>query len=269
MNEEKRVVVVRDKESVVVRGIERKLKENEYFVFMSGIAEDEIRGNVERAAMFITYLPADIIDNIKEIRRLETMCSLISEGKRRMVVIGEKKYHDELLAKVPAIRAHPWIDRPLDMDELMSVMEGELNRKDEPVVAPVVDDAASSKGEKRILVVDDDPAYARMVREWLKDIYKVDIVTAGMQAITFLAKNKVDMILLDYEMPIADGPQVLEMLRSEPAMADIPVIFLTGVGDLESVKRVMALKPQGYILKSTTKEDLRNTIKTNFEKLSS
>jgi CheY-like chemotaxis protein len=85
-----------------------------------------------------------------------------------------------------------------------------------------------------------------------------------MQAITYLVNNRVDLILLDYEMPIVDGPQVLEMLRSESATKDIPVIFLTGVGTRESVTRVMALKPSGYILKTTTREDLRNKLKEFF-----
>ena len=63
-------------------------------------------------------------------------------------------------------------------------------------------------------------------------------------------------ILLDYEMPVVDGPQVLQMLRQEPATQKIPVVFLTGVGTREGVERVMALKPDGYILKSTTKDKL-------------
>ena len=60
----------------------------------------------------------------------------------------------------------------------------------------------------------------------------------------------------DAEILVVDGPQILEMLKSEPELADIPVVFLTGVGTRESIERVMALKPSGYILKSTTREDL-------------
>lgn len=104
--------------------------------------------------------------------------------------------------------------------------------------------------------MDDDPSFAGMVRAWIKDQYKVDIVTAGMKAITFLLKNPVDIILLDYEMPVADGPQVLQMLRQDESTKDIPVVFLTGVSTREGVQRVMELKPDGYILKSTTREDL-------------
>ena len=57
-------------------------------------------------------------------------------------------------------------------------------------------------------------------------------------------------------MPLVDGPQVFQMLRQEPVTQHIPVVFLTGVDTREGVERVMALKPDGYILKSTTKEKL-------------
>ena len=113
-----------------------------------------------------------------------------------------------------------------------------------------------AEDKKKILIVDDDPSYAGMVRTWIKDIYKTTVVTAGMQAITFLLKNHVDLILLDYEMPVVDGPQVLQMLRSEPATADIPVVFLTGVSTKEEIMRVLALKPDGYILKTTPRDDI-------------
>ncbi|MBR3561060.1 MAG: response regulator [Oscillospiraceae bacterium] len=51
-------------------------------------------------------------------------------------------------------------------------------------------------------------------------------------------------------MPVTSGAQVLEMIRSEPGTAHIPVIFLTGKDDSEGVRRVLELKPDGYILKS-------------------
>ena len=70
-----------------------------------------------------------------------------------------------------------------------------------------------------------------------------------------------DLILLDYEMPVVDGPQVFQMLRQEPATRNIPVIFLTGVGTREGVERVMALKPDGYVLKSTTKSKLLESLR--------
>ena len=121
--------------------------------------------------------------------------------------------------------------------------------------------AIHGKGKKKILVVDDDPSFARMIKEWMKDDYQIYSVTSGMKAITFLLQTPVDLILLDYEMPVVDGPQVFQMLRQEPATRNIPVIFLTGVGTREGVERVMALKPDGYVLKSTTKSKLLESLR--------
>jgi CheY-like chemotaxis protein len=123
-----------------------------------------------------------------------------------------------------------------------------------------------SAGEKRksVLIVDDDPRYLKLVREWLKDEYKVSMANSGLQAIKWLGKNKVDLILLDHEMPITTGPQVLEMLRSDEETRSIPVIFLTGKGDKESVMAVVALKPEGYFLKTIKREELLEKLREFF-----
>ena len=81
-----------------------------------------------------------------------------------------------------------------------------------------------------------------------------------MQAITFLANNRPDLILLDYAMPVTSGPQVLEMIRSETSTKDIPVFFLTGKDDSESVSRVLELGPNGYILKNITRSELHERL---------
>ena len=61
-------------------------------------------------------------------------------------------------------------------------------------------------------------------------------------------------------MPITSGPQVLEMLRSKAATSHIPVMFLTGKGDKESVMKVLSLKPVGYLLKNIDRMELRENI---------
>ena len=127
----------------------------------------------------------------------------------------------------------------------------------------------SNKNEKKksILLVDDDPTFLKTVKDWLSEKYRVTIVSSGMQAITYIANNVPDLILLDYEMPITSGPQVLEMIRSDSPTASIPVIFLTGKDDKESVTKVLALKPQGYILKSAGKEKLLLQLEEYFARL--
>ena len=110
--------------------------------------------------------------------------------------------------------------------------------------------------DAKILLVDDDPDYLKLVSRWLSGRYRVVIVNSGMQAITFLGANRPDLILLDYSMPVTTGPQVLEMIRSEQSTQNIPVIFLTGKDDSESVRRVLELKPNGYILKNINRDAL-------------
>ena len=118
--------------------------------------------------------------------------------------------------------------------------------------------------EKRILLVDDDPTFLKMLQGWLSDRYRITAVKSGMQAITYIAHHTPDLILLDYDMPITPGPQVMEMIRSEISAAEIPIIFLTGKSDRESIMNVMRLKPQGYLLKTMSKEAIVEAIDNYF-----
>ena len=132
--------------------------------------------------------------------------------------------------------------------------------------------AALYKGEKeltlgkRLLLVDDDTTFLRMMQNCLGTHYKVAAASSGMKAIEYLANHTVDLILLDHDMPVTSGPQVLEMLRSEPATRHIPVIFLTGKNDRDSVMSVMSLKPEGYILKSAGSDDILKSVQNFFNK---
>lgn len=119
--------------------------------------------------------------------------------------------------------------------------------------------------KKKILVVDDSGTMLRNVKGWLEETYQVTLANSGAMAIKYLATNRPDLVLLDYEMPIVDGKQVLEMIRSEMEFEDIPVIFLTNKGDRETIMNVMALKPQGYLLKSMEPEKIVESINNFFE----
>ena len=115
-------------------------------------------------------------------------------------------------------------------------------------------------------IVDDDITYMRLIYDWLSPYYHVGMVVSGIQAIKYLAKNKVDLVLLDYEMPVANGPQVLEMLRSESESGSIPVMFLAGKSDRDSVMSVLDLKPVDYLLKTIDKESLKTKLEEFFRR---
>lgn len=78
----------------------------------------------------------------------------------------------------------------------------------------------------------------------------VKVASSGMEGISLLAKEKPDLILLDYEMPVVNGDTVLQMLNGSTETKDIPVIFLTGKDDKATVMKLLQLKPSGYLLKT-------------------
>lgn len=122
------------------------------------------------------------------------------------------------------------------------------------------------KPKKKILLVDDSMMIRESMKQLLGKDYEVATVDSGVAAIRTITLNRPDLVLLDYEMPVCDGRQTLEMLRSEKEFDNIPVMFLTGRGDPESVKKVMSLKPAGYLLKYLKPDEIKKNIDDFFEK---
>ncbi|MDE6619377.1 MAG: response regulator [Lachnospiraceae bacterium] len=113
----------------------------------------------------------------------------------------------------------------------------------------------------RILVIDDATIIHRTIKGYLDTKYEVATAISGKVALRFLNTKEVSLILLDYEMPEMNGPAVLEELRKDSYLATIPVVFLTGINDVEKIKSALALKPQGYLLKPVDRESLLAKIK--------
>lgn len=172
---------------------------------------------------------------------------------RPLCVMGSEKEIDEIEGTIPKSMIAHEFQRPVDVKSISAALR------------LLVRTGESRKQEKHIMLVDDDTLFLQAMQNWLGVRYKVTATKSGMQAITYIANNRPDLILLDYDMPITSGPQVLEMIRSEPKSADIPVIFLTGRNDRESVMKVMQLKPDGYLLKSMTKENIVASVDKFFE----
>lgn len=121
---------------------------------------------------------------------------------------------------MPYVPVTQFFKRPVDLDYLLEFVIDSEKRK--------------AAVKRNILLVDDDPAFA---------------------------KNKVDLILLDYEMPVVSGPQVLEMIRSEKETADIPVVFLTGVSTREDINTASGYSRKALVaVTSTSMCDLPESI---------
>ena len=120
--------------------------------------------------------------------------------------------------------------------------------------------------KKKLLIVDDSDFILNTMRNLLRNEYKVATAKSGLSAIRNIALDRPDLILLDYEMPVCNGSQVMEMIRSEQDFTDIPVIFLTNRVDKETVKKVLTLGPEGYLSKALPPETVKQEIDRFFEK---
>ena len=157
------------------------------------------------------------------------------------------------------------IDMLPDKENGSSIMTQNAMAKVEKYLSRNKAEKTAAEKKKRILVVDDSNFMLKMLQKLLGDDYEVQTATSGLSAFRSIALNRPDLVLLDYEMPVCKGSQILEMIRSEPEFADIPVIFLTGRVDRESVKKVLEFKPDGYLSKALTPDLIKEEIDRFFE----
>ncbi len=119
----------------------------------------------------------------------------------------------------------------------------------------------NDEGKKRIMIVDDSAVMLRSMKGILDRTYTVYLSTSGKQALQAIPEKQPDLVLLDYKMPEMDGIAVLEAMRADDSMKDIPVVFLTSVADRKTVDSILRLKPAGYILKPPDQSKVLETIK--------
>lgn len=119
---------------------------------------------------------------------------------------------------------------------------------------------------KKVLIIDDDAMTLKVIRSYLKDIYKVYCIKSGEEALKFFEKNIPDAVLLDYMMPGMDGPEVFRWMQAEETTKDIPVFFMTAVTDRDRVLECMELRPQEYLVKPVSSSKLLKKLSDFFEK---
>ena len=247
----KNVLIISTTETFIVKGLEMKLKGIGIETVHASTDMKSLENNAEDAELFVYYMDETVRDVPDVLVFLNDICT---EKEKKVVLIGTKIEYETVTKHIGKTNILEWFERPLNMEDFLAKMH------------EYMDEASAEARKKCILIVDDDVTYMRMIRDWLKDIYRVGMANSGIQAITWLAKNKADLILLDYEMPITPGPQVLEMLKTEAQTSTIPVMFLTGKSDRDSIMKVLELKPVDYLLKTIDRDGLRDKLQKYFLK---
>lgn len=244
------ILVVSKTRSYLVMSVEEQLKKLEYNMI-------EVEAKIEA----ISAVKKDIVAILMYVE------PELNEDRTALVFLRDKAVEEDIPFFV--------MGDCNDIDDIRDVIPTHIMQKEFPRPIDVkdvvvsVDEYVQNHGKhtkKKVLVVDDSGAMLRNVKGWLEDRYQVILANSGAMAIKYLALNRPDLVLLDYEMPVINGKQVLEMIRTETEFSDIPVIFLTSKNDRESITQVMGLKPEGYLLKTMKPEDIVRTIDEFFEK---
>ncbi|MCR5271815.1 MAG: response regulator [Lachnospiraceae bacterium] len=244
------ILIIERAKSYLMESLKSKIKEDGINVVTEKPDINAISKLKDSFAAIIIYGDEDMKD---EIQTLNYIKDRANEEGISIFVVGAPEEYKAINITIPKHLVAKVYTRPINVNTVAEDLKIYMEKY--------------SKGNKKtILVVDDSGAMLRNVKGWLEASYNVALANSGTMAIKYLATNTPDLILLDYEMPVLDGKQVLEMIRSESEFCDIPVVFLTSKDDKESVMKVMALKPEGYLLKTMEPSKIVQYINDFFEK---
>lgn len=120
--------------------------------------------------------------------------------------------------------------------------------------------------KNKILLAEDDYAISRVYAGGLTHAgFEVSVAVNGIEALEKIRIDQPDLVLLDLMMPIKNGFEVLEEIRKDDALKDIPVIILSNLGQESDIARSKELGITDYLVKSdTSMKHLIEKVKSHF-----
>ncbi len=119
--------------------------------------------------------------------------------------------------------------------------------------------------KQKILIVDDIPTNIKILVETLQDTYEIFFATNGLKALEIVESDPPSLILLDIMMPDMNGYDLFKKLRAKDITKNIPIIFITAMGDEEDEKYGFELGAVDYIIKPFKPAIVKTRVKTQLE----
>ena len=111
-----------------------------------------------------------------------------------------------------------------------------------------------------IYMVDDEPDFQTIVHSWLEPTYDVVALKDGFELLGALRARAPDLVMLDLNLPGADGFEICRRLRATPGLDRVPVLFLTASRQSEDYCRNLTAGGNGYLTKPVGRRQLLSTI---------
>lgn len=248
--QKEQILFITDVTNFLVESIKGKLEYLGYRVIVSKLNVEEISRCKGLLGAILIHVQENMSAKVKELafikdNALENAYPIFLTGNIEDVNAVEKILPKSIITQE--------FYRPIDA--------GELAEKVNEFI-----DEHRGLHKKKVLVVDDSGTTLRNVKNWLEQKYQVILANSATMALKYLTLNKPDLILLDYEMPVCDGKQLMEMIRADEDYSKVPIFFLTGKNDRESIAQVTVLRPAGYLLKTLPPAQIVKAIDDFFEK---
>ena len=196
-------------------------------------------GNGKEALDLALSRPIDLIITdlmMPKMNGWRLMAALRERGLNVPVIIITAYMNQEGQEVLTSKDISSFLVKPIDLDEMATMVDGVFA---EPEVS-----------KPRIMAVDDEEDTRLLVSACLEKAgFDVEVASGGKAALARIGKFRPDLVLLDIAMPEMDGFEVCRRLRAQPATANLPVILLTAKSSQEYVKKAVALKINGYVVK--------------------
>ncbi len=264
---EKSILFITEKaDSFLITAMSKSLIDAGFEVILAPPHPQEIMALPVMPNIFIVYLDGDEIRFNTTLQQLGRIVNADAANKH-LYLIGNPIEIEAAYRNISRSLVAKAFQRPVNTVDLITELN--LAHSGYSYLASdqgskVKNSGAEDTSKKSLLLVDDDSTLLRSMQTWLIKKYNVFITNSGINTIAFLRERKVDLILLDYEMPLMSGLEVFRSLKSEPSTADIPVIFLTAKDDRNTVMKVLEVKPANYLVKPVPPSMLMETVDNFF-----
>lgn len=120
----------------------------------------------------------------------------------------------------------------------------------------------------KILIVDDLSTMRSIVKDILRQLgfYNIEEAVDGVHGFSKLRSGSFDFVIADWNMPNMDGLEMLEKIRKDPLLKDLPVLMLTAETEKEKILSVIRAGVSNYVVKPFTATILKEKIEKIFEK---
>jgi len=169
------------------------------------------------------------------------------------VIILSSRNDKKTLYSVLELGAVDFVFKPFTDSNLIECIKYQINPYDCPAKRPVV------------LVVDDNPSILKAVKHVLEDHYRIYLLQESQKVGEFLKRITPDLFLLDCNMPVLSGYDLVPVIRSSELHEETPIVFLTSDGTIDNLSAAIASGASDFIVKPINDTTLREKLAVQLE----